>query len=91
MNEWISVEDRLPGTDGRYLCTHRLFYGHVIVDICYFGLDAAACSDDLQYMGLKGPVWYNTDCECGDFPVGSVTHWMPLPEPPEVGKDVHPE
>ena len=55
--EWISVEERLPDRNGRYL-THCNVEGQSLVCILYF-------------------------CKVGGFNEGTVTHWMPLPEPPK--------
>lgn len=57
--EWISVEERLPDRNGRYL-THCNVKGQSLVCILYF-------------------------CKVGGFNEGTVTHWMPLPEPPMKG------
>ena len=31
-------------------------------------------------------VWYQYDCEFGYVAKDCITHWMPLPEPPETEK-----
>ena len=56
--KWISVEERLPERNGRYL-THCDVEGQTLVCILY-------C------------------CKVGGFNEGTVTHWMPLPEPPKM-------
>lgn len=74
MSEWISAKNRLPEKGGKYLVCWK---GFLLPDV------------DLLY--------YSTDCkqfgfwsdEEGDFvwniePVKEVTHWMPIPELPEV-------
>ncbi len=60
---WISVKDRLPENEGRYLVACG-WPGrqHLRVEICY--LDST----------LKRMLWTGID---------NVTHWMPLPPPPE--------
>ena len=75
--EWISVKDRLPDNKGRYLVYEVWTYGNIIETVSWTP----------KYNGfeehLKGKaIWYNYDSEYGDFEVGDVTHWMPLPEPP---------
>ena len=71
MSEWIKVEDRLPGCNGEYLCLE---------------------SDD------RPTPYYSDDCpwhEIVDFSAGdfdcqmyeTVTHWMPLPAPPQDKND----
>lgn len=57
MSEWISVRDKLPEKDGRYL---------VYIPKCIFF--------SVFYAKAAEPHFY----EC------NATHWMPLPEPPEI-------
>ena len=64
VQEWISVEDRLPEEDGYYLCCIKssLFPDRVYIDIL--------------------------ECDKGSFEEGhiytdTVTHWMPMPQPPK--------
>ncbi len=54
---WISVDERLPERNGRYL-THCKIEGQSLVCILYY-------------------------CNVGGFNEGTVTHWMPFPEPPK--------
>lgn len=59
-NEWISVDERLPTNEGKYLvCTAK---GKVYVEnfVDYYGNGKRLCFDNY-----------------------TVTHWMPLPEPPK--------
>ena len=58
--EWISVEERAPERNGRYL-THCKIEGQSLVCILYY-------------------------CNLGGFNEGTVTHWMPLPEPPKTNQ-----
>ena len=57
--EWISVDERLPDKDGRFLTVDKKGY----MMVCYwqtrFGWFASVCNKN------------------------AITHWMPLPEPPE--------
>lgn len=65
--KWISVEEKLPDKDGRYL-------------VC----DGGDVLEAQFYLTgqLRRPEWSTTDCyESEDL--YHVTHWMPLPEPPE--------
>lgn len=64
VQEWISVEDRLPEEDGYYLCCIKssLFPDRVYIDI----LECDKSSFE------EGHIYTDT-----------VTHWMPLPEPPK--------
>ena len=56
--EWISINDKLPERNGRYL-THCCVGGRSLVCILYYN----------KYYG---------------FDEDTVTHWMPLPEPPKM-------
>jgi hypothetical protein len=67
MNEWILVEDRLPESDGSYLCYDE--YCRQTRILVFNGFHK--CWDDESgddfYTKLIG---------------GNVTHWMPLPPKP---------
>ncbi len=69
MNEWISVEDRLPDNAEKGIddcCTYLCFIPNP------YGKDYQ----------IKPVVWMNNLFQ--GFPAGAtiITHWMPLPEPP---------
>lgn len=74
-SDWVSVEDRLPSGNGRYIvCAcdaneplNEQIWGDTVV-ICAEYYD-------------KCWTWYEGICEY-DLD-GLVTHWMPLPEPPK--------
>lgn len=72
--EWISVKDRLPEEGGKYLCYRYSYMGNCgYCDVLRYGIiDKEKC-------------FYFFDLENGDVPVGNVTHWMELPEPPKGG------
>lgn len=86
MSNWISVKDRLPDANGDYLCYCPILLGVGRVIPLYgvygFLLDAEQ-NEDLSFKGEKGAVWYFYDSEYGYCAKRSVTHWMPLPEPPK--------
>jgi len=75
---WVSVEDRLPEIEEQrngmmgsrdVLAVAWRWHGSVIGIAC---VEIVPCDSE--------PVWWS-----GGMPVdGLVTHWMPLPEPPEV-------
>ena len=71
--QWVSVEDRLPERNGEYIVT--------------------ACDEGEPYDEI---IWNDTVVVCAEYYKGCwtweeysldgiVTHWMPLPEPPEEG------
>lgn len=72
MTEWISVKDRLPDDDQCVLVIDRDSHTNGpmnIVSVIY----NAECS--LEYR-------WEIDHFCESSYAGDVTHWMPLPEPP---------
>ena len=68
IQEWISVDDRLPNPWKRVLIYSR----HDFCEVAF-------------YIGVPGKwrVTWNHEMLDDD----SVTHWMPLPEPPKEGAD----
>jgi hypothetical protein len=73
---WINVKERLPEESGRYLALQ----GYTLARL----LSWTHCYDGFEEH-LKGrEVWYDYDSEWGECEVRNITHWMPLPPPPEV-------
>lgn len=65
--KWISVEERLPEA-----------YQHVIVHVKH------TPKYDAGWHAVEQDCWFGDGWECNaDEEVHLVTHWMPLPEPPE--------
>ena len=88
MAEWISVKERLPESDGDYLCYCPVLNigGKDIPRYEVYGFTIKAEEIyDLKMTGHKGAAWYWYDSEYGYCATKSVTHWMPLPEPPKGG------
>ena len=83
-NEWIPVSERLPKKDGRYLVVKLLFDKTQWQDVLRFAKDGAKTSP--YDLAGQTNVWYRYDSEYGDVPTDNVTHWMPLPEMPELPK-----
>lgn len=81
MPKWISVKERLPKEDGKYLVFKKYSYG---TDICTlrFAKDGRKVDKYDFYREWKN-VWYYYDSEWGHITIDSVTHWMPMPQPPE--------
>lgn len=67
---WISVKDRLPDKSGEYLVYSEFKYCFIVEYSKKHDLFNA--SDEM------------TVNEANNMAVGRVTHWMPLPEPPEM-------
>ena len=78
--QWISVKERLPDEEGKYLV---ILYNGTTLDVLYFYKRYPYCNKGIR---TDRPVWCGYD-DYGDFEVKSVTHWRPLPEPPEVARD----
>lgn len=74
MNDnWISVKEKLPKEQGKYLVTRNIF-GNRSIDIAYFG-----STSDLEYEeGIELPCFYKSDGEWGDYSV-PVLAWCNLP------------
>ena len=77
VQEWISVDDRLPQEDGAYLVTTNSFGDRQSVKLRWFAKDGENV-DAYDLAGQKD-VWYLYDIECGYVSIKTVTHWMPLP------------
>ena len=81
VQEWISVKDRLPEKDGYYLVFEKHTYG-TYTAVLRFAKDARKVDKYDFHRGWKN-VWYRYDSEWGHITIDSVTHWMPLPQPPK--------
>lgn len=67
VQEWISVDDRLPEEKGEYLVAyHPCYWDDVKEDVTYTGIDT--------FRGKR--TWAKNKFQ-------RITHWMPLPEPPK--------
>ena len=76
VGEWISVKDRLPEEDGRYI-TYRAGINYGITCETLFCVQPTNYRIPTKnYFYFRNSMGYQ--CVCTD-----VTHWMPLPEPPK--------
>ena len=73
--EWVSIEDRLPDTDGAYLVYAPTYTGG--------SSSSLDCIGGIMFSRFKHEKW---SIESGYYKrPNCVTHWMPIPAPP--GKD----
>jgi hypothetical protein len=68
VGEWISVKDRLPDVDGKYLVA-RVEGGRYSISVRKFRKEV--------------PCWYTGYCGHWERRTNGITHWMSLPEPPK--------
>ena len=81
VQEWISVRDKLPEEDGSYLVATNSFGDRQSVKLRWFAKDGEMV--EAHDLAGQKDVWYLYDIECGYVSINSVTHWMPLPQPPK--------
>ena len=82
--EWISVKDRLPDKEGKYLCVDcSQMVGKPFIRILSFSNDLHEI-DEYDFCSDKGKSgFYGYDGEWGYYSAENITHWMPLPELPK--------
>jgi len=71
-NEWINVKDRLPEKDQKvifYVLDRELIYAG------YFSID--------NHRSLSSGERFRENLDDWWFDEETITHWMPLPKPPE--------
>ena len=84
MPKWIPVTERLP-EDGGCLVSYLVntIPPHRSIDICYFAKNLYKI-DKYDFADKKRkPGFYQYDSEYGYYERAGITHWMPLPQPPE--------
>ena len=71
--EWIPVTERLPDFDGMCLCMRKSYSKANFrhQEIMYFDYDGQGFFSNVEGIFVAD---------------GNVTHWMPLPKPPEDGE-----
>lgn len=83
VQRWIPVTERLPEKDGSYLCLSQ-YCGSRWCAVRGFAKDGRK-KDEYDFQRRWKNVWFDYDSEHGYFVIDSITHWMPLPEPPKEG------
>ena len=75
MNEWISVKDKTPKDElGKYLVVGEDELGDRVIVVCW-------CDPENNKWLLCEPYILESENNL-DVLIKNVTHWMPLPEPP---------
>ena len=82
VQKWIPVSERLPDADGNYLVAKKIFNNSIMQEVLSFAKDGRKVDKYDFHRGWKN-VWYLYDSEWGHLTIDTVTHWMPLPEPPK--------
>lgn len=81
-NEWISVKEKLPKKNGKYLCC----CGNKYIRLLGFARSLYSV-DRYTFANEHRSGFYDYDSEYGYYEWSGVTHWMPLPELPKAGAD----
>ena len=72
-NEWVSVEERLPDTDGAYLVYAPTYTGGSSSSLdCIGGISFSRFKPEKR--SIESGYYKRPNC---------VTHWMPIPAPPK--------
>jgi hypothetical protein len=82
--QWISVKERLPEKEGKYLCTsYYKSTNSLHINLYWFTKDFYKL-DRFDFSDKKGVGgFWDSDDEWGICHHENVTHWMLLPEPPK--------
>lgn len=84
MSKWISVKDRLPYLNGRYLVTVE-YTDRRVIQIVGYAKNLSEI-DEYDFHDDRGDGWYLYDGEYGYYTVNNIIAWMPLPEPYKEGE-----
>ena len=81
-NEWISVEDRLPEQLDDVLVCEKW---EPLPFVAYIGSDGIWTANHCHLECDTG-IWGNGGIIIDNFESKDITHWMPLPSPPDTGE-----
>ena len=79
--KWIPVTERLPEDRNQLLCFGGA-KGWEYARIAGFAI-CLENVDQYDFEGQKRSGFYGYDSEYGYYEETDITHWMPMPEPPE--------
>jgi hypothetical protein len=85
MSDWISVSEKFPAKDGKYLCTTD----SGDIDVYGFSNDLYFIDhyDFAEYKGKHKEGFYAYDSEWGYSEADYIAAWMPLPLPYKEGEE----
>lgn len=82
--QWFDAKTNPPANDGVYLCVNDFWHGKMkprCVVLSY--TQNLASVDAYDFSDENRPGWYEYSGEYGYVEIDTITHWMPLPEPPD--------
>jgi hypothetical protein len=84
MNEWISVNDKLPEVYKLpETCDNKSYTGDVLACVVYTNLSNGTHYKELCLSHLWNGAWIDEEGVPFREPYAKVTHWMPLPNFPD--------
>lgn len=78
---WISVKDKLPNRDGKYLVTYRSDIDNRFIRIYGYSNNLSKVDNfDFPRSKYNRAGWYDYDSDFGYYEVTNVIAWIELPE-----------
>lgn len=82
--QWFDAKTNPPTRDGKYLCVTDFWHGKMKPKCEVLSYTRSLASvDAYDFSDEDRPGWYGYSSEHGYYEVDGVTHWMPLPDPPD--------